>query len=292
LRLRHRSDPRIIYCRAEYPLAIKHLNIALKQARERSFLGERILGKDFSFDMYIKEGAGAFVCGEETALIASIEGKRGTPRPRPPFPAQSGVWGKPTNINNVETLANVAWIIQNGAGAFNRHGIGKSRGTKVFALAGKIAKGGLVEVPMGMPLREVIFDVGGGIPGGKSFKAVQMGGPSGGCIPAALLDTPVDYESINATGAIMGSGGMIVMDESTCVVDVANSFFPSPSGNPAASAPSAASERSACSRFWNASAKARGKWKIWTCWRNSAPRSRTVPSAGSANPRRTRSSPR
>ncbi|WP_029166696.1 NADH-quinone oxidoreductase subunit NuoF [Aminiphilus circumscriptus] len=215
----------IIYCRAEYPLAIKHLNIALEQARERGFLGERILGKDFSFDMYIKEGAGAFVCGEETALIASIEGKRGTPRPRPPFPAQSGVWGKPTNINNVETLANVAWIIQNGAGAFNRHGIGKSRGTKVFALAGKIAKGGLVEVPMGMPLREVIFDVGGGIPGGKSFKAVQMGGPSGGCIPAALLDTPVDYESINATGAIMGSGGMIVMDESTCVVDVAKFFL-------------------------------------------------------------------
>ena len=215
----------IIYCRAEYPLAIKHLNIALKQARERGFLGERILGKDFSFDMYIKEGAGAFVCGEETALIASIEGKRGTPRPRPPFPAQSGVWGKPTNINNVETLANVAWIIQNGAGAFNRHGIGKSRGTKVFALAGKIAKGGLVEVPMGMPLREVIFDVGGGIPGGKAFKAVQMGGPSGGCIPAALLDTPVDYESINATGAIMGSGGMIVMDESTCVVDVAKFFL-------------------------------------------------------------------
>ncbi len=215
----------IIYCRAEYPLAIKHLNIALKQARERGFLGERILGKDFSFDMYIKEGAGAFVCGEETALIASIEGKRGTPRPRPPFPAQSGVWGKPTNINNVETLANVAWIIQNGAGAFNRHGIGKSRGTKVFALAGKIAKGGLVEVPMGMPLREVIFDVGGGIPGGKAFKAVQMGGPSGGCIPATLLDTPVDYESINATGAIMGSGGMIVMDESTCVVDVAKFFL-------------------------------------------------------------------
>lgn len=215
----------IIYCRAEYPLAIKHLNIALAQARERGFLGERILGRNFSFDMYIKEGAGAFVCGEETALIASIEGKRGTPRPRPPFPAQSGVWGKPTNINNVETLANIAWIIQNGAQSFNRYGIGKSRGTKVFALAGKIAKGGLVEVPMGMPLREVIFDVGGGIPEGKSFKAVQMGGPSGGCIPASLLDTPVDYESINATGAIMGSGGMIVMDESTCVVDVAKFFL-------------------------------------------------------------------
>ncbi len=215
----------VVYCRAEYPLAIKHLNLALEQARERGYLGRNILGTTFSFDIYVKEGAGAFVCGEETALMASIEGKRGMPRPRPPFPAQSGVFAKPTNINNVETFANIPWILVHGAEAFNRYGIGKSRGTKVFALAGKIVKGGLVEVPMGMPLREVIFDVGGGVPDGKTFKAVQMGGPSGGCIPAALLDTPVDYESINATGAIMGSGGMVVMDEATCVVDVAKFFL-------------------------------------------------------------------
>lgn len=215
----------VIYCRAEYPLAIKHLNLALDQARERGYLGRNILGTEFSFDIYVKEGAGAFVCGEETALMASIEGKRGMPRPRPPFPAQSGVFGKPTNINNVETYANVPWILVHGAEAFNRYGIGRSRGTKVFALAGKIVKGGLVEVPMGMTLREVIFDVGGGIPDGKAFKAVQMGGPSGGCIPSSLLDTPIDYESINATGAIMGSGGMVVMDEATCVVDVAKFFL-------------------------------------------------------------------
>jgi len=215
----------VIYCRAEYPLAIKHLNVALEQARERGFLGENIMGSGWKFDIHIKEGAGAFVCGEETALIASIEGERGMPRPRPPFPANSGVWGKPTNINNVETFANVAWIIQNGAPAFNKYGVGKSRGSKVFALAGKIKKGGLAEVPMGMPLCEVIYDIGGGIEGGKKFKAVQLGGPSGGCIPESLLDTPVDYESINATGAIMGSGGMIVMDEDTCVVDVARYFL-------------------------------------------------------------------
>ncbi len=215
----------VIYCRAEYPLAIKNLNTAIEQAKERGFLGDNVMGSGFSFDLKIKEGAGAFVCGEETALIASIEGKRGMPRPRPPFPAQSGVFGKPTNINNVETLANVAWIIRNGAEAFSKYGIGKSRGTKVFALAGKIAKGGLVEVPMGMPIREVIFDIGGGIPDGKKYKAVQMGGPSGGCIPESLLDTPVDYESINATGAIMGSGGMVVMDEATCMIDVARFFL-------------------------------------------------------------------
>jgi len=215
----------IIYCRAEYPLAIKRLNIALEQAKERGFLGENIMDSGFSFDIYIKEGAGAFVCGEETALMASIEGKRGMPRPRPPFPANKGIWGKPTNINNVETLANVPWIIRNGAKTFYQYGTGKSRGTKVFALAGKIRKGGLVEVPMGMPLRDVIFEVGGGIPGDKPFKAVQLGGPSGGCLPESQLDTPVDYESINATGAIMGSGGMIVMDEDTCIVDVAKFFL-------------------------------------------------------------------
>ena len=216
----------IIYCRAEYPMAIRHLEIALTQARERGFLGEKILGDaDFSFDIYVKEGAGAFVCGEETALIASIEGQRGMPRPRPPFPANSGVWGKPTNINNVETFANVPWILIHGANAFSEYGHGRSKGTKVFALAGKIKKGGLAEVPMGMSLREVIYDIAGGIENDKKFKAVQLGGPSGGCIPEHLLDTPVDYESINATGAIMGSGGMVVMDEGTCVVDVARFFL-------------------------------------------------------------------
>src|SRR6056297_83814 len=219
------ADEGIIYCRAEYPLAIKHLNTALDQAREKGYLGNNIMGTDFSFDIHIKEGAGAFVCGEETAMIASIEGKRGMPRPRPPFPANSGIWGKPTNINNVETLANIAWIISNGSAEFSKYGIGKSRGTKVFALAGKINKGGLAEVPMGMPLKDVIFTVAGGIPDNKAFKAVQLGGPSGGCLPENLLDTPVDYESINATGAIMGSGGMVVMDEDTCIVDVAKFFL-------------------------------------------------------------------
>jgi NADH-quinone oxidoreductase subunit F len=219
------ADEGIIYCRAEYPLAIKHLNTALDQAREKGFLGEDILGSGFNFDIHIKEGAGAFVCGEETAMIASIEGKRGMPRPRPPFPANSGIFGKPTNINNVETIANIPWIIHNGSARFAELGIGKSRGTKVFALAGKIKRGGLAEVPMGMPLREVIFGVAGGIAEDRKFKAVQLGGPSGGCIPESLLDTPVDYESINATGAIMGSGGMVVMDESTCIVDVAKFFL-------------------------------------------------------------------
>ncbi len=212
-----------IYCRAEYPLAIKRLNIAIEQARQKGFLGQNIFGTDFSFDITIKEGAGAFVCGEETALMASIEGKRGMPRPRPPYPAQKGLWGKPTNINNVETLANVAWIILNGASKFASYGTEKSKGTKVFALAGKIKKGGLVEVPMGMTLKEVIFEIGGGIKDDKKFKAVQLGGPSGGCVPQ--LDVPVDYESITATGAIMGSGGMIVMDETTCVVDVSKFFL-------------------------------------------------------------------
>src|SRR6056297_3256714 len=219
------ADEGIIYCRAEYPLAIKHLNTALDQAREKGYLGNNIMGTDFSFDIHIKEGAGAFVCGEETAMIASIEGKRGMPRPRPPFPANSGIWGKPTNINNVETLANIAWIISNGSAEFSKYGIGKSRGTKVFALAGKINKGGLAEVPMGMPLKDVIYKIAGGIPGDKKFKAVQLGGPSGGCVPAELLDTPVDYESINATGAIMGSGGMVVMDQNTCMVEVARYFL-------------------------------------------------------------------
>ncbi|MDD4122231.1 MAG: NADH-quinone oxidoreductase subunit F, partial [Eubacteriales bacterium] len=201
----------VIYVRAEYPLAIHRLETAMNQARERGFLGKNLFGSDFSFDIRIKAGAGAFVCGEETALIASLEGERGMPRLKPPFPAQKGFWQKPTNINNVETLANVAWIIANGGDAFGNYGTSKSKGTKVFALAGKIKKGGLVEVPMGLPLKEVIYGIGDGIKNDKAFKAVQMGGPSGGCIPASLIDTPVDYENITKTGAIVGSGGMIVM---------------------------------------------------------------------------------
>lgn len=215
----------IIYVRAEYPLAIERLEIALGQAHERGYLGNHIFGTDWDFDIRIKAGAGAFVCGEETALIASLEGERGMPRLKPPFPAQKGYWQKPTNINNVETYANVAWIIANGGAAFAAYGTEKSAGTKVFALAGKIKKGGLVEVPMGLPLKEVIYKTGGGIKNDKKFKAVQMGGPSGGCIPAQLIDTPVTYEDINKTGAIVGSGGMIVMDESTCMVDMARYFL-------------------------------------------------------------------
>jgi len=216
----------VIYCRAEYPLAIKRLNIAIEQARDRGYLGEHIMGiEGFSFDIYVKEGAGAFVCGEETALIASIEGERGMPRKRPPYPAVSGLWKQPTNINNVETLANIPWIINNGPEAYAKYGTEKSKGTKVFALAGKINNSGLVEVPMGVSIRDIIFKLGGGIPEGKKFKAVQLGGPSGGCIPEYLADTIVDYDSVNATGAIMGSGGMVVMDESTCMVDVAKFFL-------------------------------------------------------------------
>lgn len=215
----------VIYCRAEYPLAIKRLEIAMAQARERGFLGKNLFGTGYDFDIRIKAGAGAFVCGEETALIASLEGERGMPRLKPPFPAAKGFWQMPTNINNVETFANVPWILLNGGEAFGSMGTEKSKGTKVFALAGKIKKGGLVEVPMGLPLREVIYGIGGGIKEDKEFKAVQMGGPSGGCIPASLIDTPVDYENINKTGAIVGSGGMIVMDETTCMVDMARYFL-------------------------------------------------------------------
>ncbi|MGX8774398.1 MAG: NADH-ubiquinone oxidoreductase-F iron-sulfur binding region domain-containing protein [Bacillota bacterium] len=215
----------IIYCRAEYPLAIKRLEIAMEQAREKGFLGKNIFDSGFDFDIRIKAGAGAFVCGEETALIASLEGERGMPRLKPPFPAAKGYWQKPTNINNVETLANVPWIIYNGGAAFANFGTEKSPGTKVFALAGKIKKGGLVEVPMGMTIKEVIFDIGGGIKNDREFKAVQMGGPSGGCVPASLVDTPVTYEDITKTGAIVGSGGMIVMDEDTCMVDMARYFL-------------------------------------------------------------------
>jgi len=214
-----------IYVRAEYPLAIQRLEIALAQARERGFIGETILGYSFNFNIRIRQGAGAFVCGEETALIMSIEGRRGMPRFRPPFPAQAGLWGKPTNINNVETFANVSWIILHGADAYNKYGTEKSKGTKVFALAGKVARGGLVEVPMGVTLKEIVFDIGGGTSSGLEFKAIQIGGPSGGIIPASLADTPVDYESVTKTGAIMGSGGLIVMDETACVVDVTKFFL-------------------------------------------------------------------
>ena len=215
----------IVYVRAEYPLAIKHLEEAIKQAREANLLGKNILGTDFSCDMRIKAGAGAFVCGEETALIESLEGKRGMPRLKPPFPAQKGYTDKPSNINNVETFANVAWIINNGGKAFAAMGTETSKGTKVFALTGKIKKGGLVEIPMGATLRDVIFGIGGGIRDNKKFKAVQMGGPSGGCIPEPLLDTIIDYKALGATGAIMGSGGMVVMDETTCMVGMAKFFL-------------------------------------------------------------------
>jgi len=219
------SDTGFIYCRAEYPLAVKRLRIAIEKAKEKGFIGKNILGSDFDFDLTVYEGAGAFVCGEETALMKSIEGKRGMPTLRPPYPAESGLWGKPTNINNVETYSNVAWIIRNGAKKYADFGTEKSKGTKVFALTGKIKNGGLVEVPMGMTLRDVIYKVGGGIIDNRKFKAVQLGGPSGGCIPESLLDTPVDYDSLTKTGAIMGSGGMVVMDDTTCMVDMARFFL-------------------------------------------------------------------
>ena len=219
------AEEGIIYVRAEYPLAIKRLEIAIKQAKEAGYLGKNIFGLGFNFDIRIKAGAGAFVCGEETALIASLEGERGMPRLKPPFPAQKGFWNKPTNINNVETFANVPWIFRHGGAAYAKYGTEKSKGTKVFALTGKIKKGGLVEVPMGMPLREIIYDIGGGILNDKKFKAVQMGGPSGGCIPAELIDTPIDYESVSKVGAIMGSGGMVVIDETACMVEMAKFFL-------------------------------------------------------------------
>ena len=214
-----------IYVRAEYPLAIERLRKAIAQAQQHGLIGDDILGSGFGFHVKIKEGAGAFVCGEETALLASIEGRRGMPRPRPPFPAQEGLFGKPTNINNVETLANVPVILERGSEWFSQYGTEQSRGTKTFALAGKVARTGLVEVPLGIPLRGIVFGIGGGIPDGKRFKAVQTGGPSGGCIPASLLDMPVDYEKLAEAGSIMGSGGMVVMDEDNCMVDIARYFL-------------------------------------------------------------------
>ncbi len=214
-----------IYCRAEYPLAVKRVKIAIKVAEERGFLGKNILGFDFNFNIHLKEGAGAFVCGEETALIASIEGERGMPRSRPPFPAVKGLWGKPTNVNNVETLANLPLIIKRGSDWYGTIGTEKSKGTKIFALAGKVKSTGLVEVPMGITLRQLIFDVGGGIQKRRKFKAVQLGGPSGGCLPESLLDTPVDYDSLLAAGAMMGSGGAVVMDDTNCMVNIAKFFL-------------------------------------------------------------------
>jgi len=214
-----------VYARAEYPIAIRRLKIAIKQAEERGLLGDNIFGTGLKFHLHIKEGAGAFVCGEETALIESIEGHRGMPRIRPPFPAARGLFSKPSNINNVETLANIGWIIRKGADAFTSIGTEQSKGTKVFALAGKIKRGGLVEIPIGMTIKEVVFDIGGGTSTGKNFKAVQMGGPSGGCIPADLMDTVIDYAELAKTGAIMGSGGMVVMDEENCMVEIARYFL-------------------------------------------------------------------
>jgi len=219
------ADEGYVYCRAEYPLAIKRLKNAIAQAEEYGLIGDNIMGTDFSCHLHIKEGAGAFVCGEETALMASIEGKRGMPTPRPPFPAQSGLWGKPTNINNVETWANVPMVILNGADWFSSIGTEKSNGTKVFALTGKVKNTGLIEVPMGITIREIVYELGGGILDDKEFKAVQIGGPSGGCLTKDHLDLPVDYESLTAAGAIMGSGGLVVMDEGTCMVDVSKFFL-------------------------------------------------------------------
>ena len=214
-----------IYIRAEYPIAVQRLQIAIDQAKEYGLLGENIFGTDFSFDIGLRLGAGAFVCGEETALMTSIEGHRGEPRPRPPFPAVKGLWGKPTILNNVETYANIPVIINNGAEWFTKIGTEKSKGTKVFALGGKINNTGLVEIPMGTTLREIVEEIGGGVPNGKAFKAAQTGGPSGGCIPASLIDTPIDYDSLISIGSMMGSGGLIVMDEDNCMVDIAKFFL-------------------------------------------------------------------
>ena len=218
------ADEGYVYCRAEYPLAVQRLRTAIRLAQRADYLGDGIMDTSFSFNVQIRLGAGAFVCGEETALISSVEGRRGTPRPRPPYPAVAGLWGSPTPINNVESLASVPKILREGPEGYAAIGVGKSKGTKVFALAGRVVNTGMVEVPMGMTLREIIFDIGGGIPAGRPFKAVQTGGPSGGCIPAEHLDTPVSYETLIELGSFMGSGGMIVMDDTSCMVDVAKYF--------------------------------------------------------------------
>lgn len=249
----------IVYIRAEYPIAIERLTMAIKSARELGLLGENILGSDFSFDIDIRIGAGAFVCGEETALMESVEGKRGEPRQKPPYPVQSGLFGKPTVINNVETLGNVAQIILKGAEWFSSIGTEKSKGTKVFALAGDIVHKGLIEVPMGTTLGEILFDVGGGIPRGKLFKMAQTGGPSGGCLTAEHLNTPIDYESLTRLGAIMGSGGLICTDEDTCMVDMARFLWTLYKMNHAENAFRVALEQDGCWKFWNVSPVEREK---------------------------------
>ena len=259
-----------IYVRAEYPIAVERLKIAIQQAREMELLGKNIFGTGFDFDIDLRLGAGAFVCGEETALMTSIEGNRGEPRPRPPFPAQKGLFGKPTILNNVETYANIPQIILNGPEWFASMGTEKSKGTKVFALGGKIHNTGLVEIPMGTTLREVIEEIGGGIPGGKKFKAAQTGGPSGGCIPAEHFDIPIDYDNLISIGSMMGSGGLIVMDETTVWWISPNSSWSSPWRSPAESAPPAASAPSACWRFSPRSPRARPPWRTWISWRSCA----------------------
>jgi len=279
-----------VYIRAEYPLAIKRLELAIAQAREAGFLGKGMFGTDWDFDIEIRLGAGAFVCGEETALISSIQGSRGTPKPRPPYPAVSGLWGKPTVINNVETLANVPVVILDGPEWFASIGTEKSKGTKVFALAGKVRNTGLVEVPMGTTLRDVVFGVGGGIPDGKAFKAVQTGGPAGGCLPESFLDTPVDYESLTAAGSMMGSGGMIVIDEDSCMVDVARFFLEFTRTSRVASASPAGRAPNACSRSSSGSPRATASKATWRSCCALATQSGAPRSAAWARRRRTPSS--
>ena len=259
------ADEGYIYVRAEYPIAIHRLQVAIKQAHEYGLLGNDIFGTGFNFDIQLRFGAGAFVCGEETALMTSIEGLRGEPRPRPPFPAVKGLFGQPTILNNVETYANICQIILNGPEWFASMGTEKSKGTKVFALGGKIKHTGLVEVPMGTTLREVVEEIGGGIPNGKKFKAAQTGGPSGGCIPASLIDTPIDYDNLIAIGSMMGSGGLIVMDEDTCMVDIARFFLDFTVDEnvlPAGSAPRD------CLKFWTRSSPETVNCRIWMNWKS------------------------
>ena len=280
-----------IYVRAEYPIAVKRLEIAIGQAREYGLLGENIFDSGFHFDIELRLGAGAFVCGEETALMTSIEGNRGEPRPRPPFPALKGLFGKPTILNNVETYANIPQIIVNGPEWFASMGTESSKGTKVFALGGKINNTGLVEIPMGTTLREIVEEIGGGIPNGKKFKAAQTGGPSGGCIPAEHLDVPIDYDNLKAIGSMMGSGGLIVMDEDTCMVDIAKFFLEFTVDESCGNVRPAGSARGGCWRSWRRSRRDRRPWTTWTSWRSSAAICSPTPSAPWGRRRRTRCSP-
>ena len=277
-----------IYCRAEYPLAIKRLNLAIEQAREYGLLGKNILGSNYSLDIEVYQGAGAFVCGEETALMASIEGRRGMPRPRPPFPATSGLWNKPSVLNNVETFANISQIILKGGDWYSSIGTQGSKGTKVFALTGAVNNVGLVEVPMGTPIGDIIFDIGGGIPNGKNFKAAQLGGPSGGCIPAQALNTPTDYEEIVKLGAIMGSGGLIVMDEDTCMVDTARFFMEFCQEESCGKCTPCREGTSACSKYWKRYARAKEKQVISSFSKTLLMSSRIQPFADLVRLRQTR----